>query len=73
MTYIGRCEECGQPVITGSGQSHREPAYPVTGWEVARKAGGANHIRNRERVPGRVRHVGCLPDPNINDDQETLL
>lgn len=71
--YIGPCEKCEQPVYTGTGQKHRDPAFPVTGWEVPRAQGGANHIRGRERLPNRVRHVGCLPDPALNELQEALL
>lgn len=71
--HYGVCEKCHQPVISGSGQKHRGPAFPVTGWEVPREQGGANHIRNRERVPNRVRHVGCLPDLAVNELQAALL
>lgn len=73
MTHYGVCEKCHQPVIDGSGQKHREPAFPVTGWEVPRDQGGTNHVRNRDRIAGRVRHVGCLPDPKISELQESLL
>lgn len=52
---VGPCEHCGQQVRSD------EAAYPITGWEVARSAGGANAIRERERVPNRVRHERCLP------------
>lgn len=57
MTYYGVCERCGQPV-----QSPQQPAFPITGWELLRVAGGANKITGRERIPNRVRHVTCLPD-----------
>ena len=66
MTLYGVCEKCGEPV-----RSPQQPAFPITGWEVLRDGGGANAIRNRERIPGRVRHVTCLPDPN--EAQESLL
>jgi hypothetical protein len=57
MTYYGTCERCGEPV-----EAPQTPAYPITGWEVGRSGGGANAIRNRERIPDRVRHMTCLPD-----------
>ena len=66
MTYFGTCEKCNEPVTT-------TPAYPVEGWEVARDQGGANHIRNRRRLPGRVRHASCLPDEKIHANQGSLL
>lgn len=74
MTYFGVCEACGEPVqTTGADRfsSDRQPAFPVTGWEVPRAQGGTNHVRNRERVPNRVRHVACLPADDAG--QERLL
>jgi len=65
MLY-GTCEKCGQPV-----ESPQTPAFPVTGWEVLRSAGGANAIRDRQRIPNRVRHEVCLP--NGNEAQERML
>lgn len=65
---LGICEKCGEPV-----RDRHTAAYPVTGWEVLRDQGGANAIKNRERVPGRIRHVRCIPDPRINEAQEALL
>lgn len=56
MTYYGTCEVCRRPV-----QSPHTPAYPVTGYEVLRSQGGANAIRNRQRVPGKVLHETCVP------------
>jgi hypothetical protein len=61
MIY-GTCEKCKRPV-----ESPQTPAFPVTGWEIARSQGGANSISLRERVPNRVRHSTCLP--RSNDDQ----
>jgi hypothetical protein len=63
MTYFGVCEKCGQPV-----ESPQVPAYPVTGWEVGRSGGGANAIRNRRRVPDRVRHATCIPTARERED-----
>jgi hypothetical protein len=66
--FYGTCEKCGQPVTS----ERDRPAYPVQGWEVQREEGGANAIRNRQRIPGRVRHETCLPNP-INEAQERLI
>lgn len=66
MTHFGICEKCGQPVTSS-------PAYPVTGWEISRGQGGANMIKNRERIPDRVRHAHHVPDPKVNEDQESML
>ena len=67
--YYGACESCGQPVRDTNGP----PAFPVKGWEVLRADGGANQIKLRERIPNRVRHAHCLPQGNVNEDQESLL
>lgn len=66
MPPLGVCEKCGRPV------TKHDAAYPVTGWEVLRAEGGANHVRNRERIGNRIRHVACLPDPRVNEAQEAL-
>lgn len=66
MPPLGVCEKCGRPVDKTSA------AFPVTGWEVLRDGGGANAIRNRERVPGRIRHINCIPDPRVNEEQEAM-
>jgi hypothetical protein len=71
MTYFGTCEACSEPVVGFSG-SERGPAFPVEGWEVPREQGGTNHVRNRRRVPGRVRHVGCLPGDDAAQEQMAL-
>jgi hypothetical protein len=34
-------------------------AYPITGFETTRHAGGANRILGRQRVPERVAHALC--------------
>jgi hypothetical protein len=68
-TFFGTCEACGKPVTDAEGR----PAYPVEGWEVGRDGGGANAIRNRRRLPGRVRHEVCLPNLKVNENQESLL
>jgi hypothetical protein len=61
MTYYGVCEACHHAVDTNAEDPrHRRPAFPITGFEVPREGGGTNHIRNRERVPNRVRHEACL-------------
>lgn len=72
MTFFGNCEACGKPVESGATEKSKRPAFPVVGWELLRERGGANAIHGRERVPGRVRHVGCLPDPSDNPDQGAL-
>jgi hypothetical protein len=64
---LGVCEKCGEPV-----NSKLDAAYPVSGWEVLREQGGANAIRNRERVGNRIRHVRCIPDPRVNEAQEAM-
>jgi len=66
--HYGTCEKCGTPV-----ESPQQPAFPVTGWEVGRSGGGANAIRNRQRVPDRVRHVTCLPSDKARDNQGGLF
>jgi hypothetical protein len=71
MSYRGLCERCREEV--NPEKNGRRAAYPVTGFEVEREGGGANQIRNRERVPGVVFHEGCLPDPRLNDEQQKLL
>ena len=65
-THYGLCEKCHEPVV-----EPQVPAYPVTGWELLRKQGGANVIHLRERIPNRVRHQKCLP--KTNDEQGALL
>jgi hypothetical protein len=64
---VGVCERCGNPVREGNA------AYPITGWEVLRQQGGANAIRERERVPNRVRHESCLPSKVALAAQGSLL
>lgn len=66
MPPLGVCEKCGQPVTKANA------AYPVTGWEVLREDGGANAIRNRERIGNRIRHAHCIPDLRVNEAQEAL-
>lgn len=71
MEHYGVCEKCRQPVTSQSGP----PAWPVHGWEVQREQGGANHIRDRQRIPGRVRHAHCLPtvrERSIAEGQEEM-
>lgn len=64
---VGRCEHCGEAVRDTAA------AYPITGWEVPRAQGGTNHVRERERVPNRVRHEGCLPSRVRQRAQGSLL
>jgi hypothetical protein len=72
MTYYGVCEVCHFPVQSDAeDQRHRRPAFPITGFEVPREGGGTNHIRNRERIPNRVRHVACLAAEPV--EQGSLL
>lgn len=70
-TYYGPCEKCGNPVTDVDGP----PAFPVHGWEVQRSEGGANQIKDRQRIPNRVRHARCLPtlrERSINDGQGAM-
>ena len=70
----GICEICASKV-----EDTQTAAYPVTGWEVERYAGGANHITLRERLPNRVVHAVCLEGrkrrrkQGIGDDQGSFL
>lgn len=66
MPPLGFCEKCGGPVTKANA------AYPVTGWEVLRADGGANAIRNRERIGNRIRHERCIPDLKVNEAQEAM-
>ena len=70
MTFYGICEACNNPV-----QDPETPAFPVTGWEVLRAGGGANAIRERQRIPNRVRHAvdDCLKKKPGEGQQESLL
>lgn len=72
MTHYGTCDHCAQPV-TGRPGTQDGPAFPVQGWEILREEGGANQIHGRERVPGYVRHVRCLPSRVLESAQERLL
>lgn len=57
MIY-GPCTVCGRRVDT------HDPyvvALEVTGWEVLRAQGGANHIMDRART-GKAAHHACLQD-----------
>lgn len=52
----GRCVFCGRPV-----EVVHTAAWPVSGWEIERGAGGANQIVGRERVlDGRIAHGPCI-------------
>lgn len=66
MPPLGKCEQCGRTV------TKHNAAFPVTGWEVLRDGGGANAIRNRERLPNRVRHIECLPKEGVIEGQEAM-
>ena len=55
MKIIGICEFCHREV--DEYQSH---AFPVHGWEVKRRQGGANKITGKVRQPNRVAHATCL-------------
>lgn len=74
MAAKGQCMICGYDV-----KAHEMAAYPVTGWELERMQGGANHIAERERVPGRVAHVACYQSEQrqrklgVSGAQESLL
>ena len=75
MTFHGNCEICGNPV-----EPHHTPAWPLQAecWEIGRPGGGANHIVNRRRQPGRITHWTCL-EPRLRrqklglEGQETLI
>jgi hypothetical protein len=51
----GTCDICGDPVT-----NTQRAAFPVTGWELERGAGGANQITGRKRIPGRIAHASCV-------------
>lgn len=51
----GTCEFCVRPVL-----ETEKAAFPVTGWEIERDAGGANQIFDRERVEGVIAHESCV-------------
>lgn len=53
MSYGGPCMYCGAAVEAESA------AYPVQGFELTRRGGGANRILGRERVPGKIAHKTC--------------
>ena len=53
--YLGTCEFCGN-AVTGN----QPAAYRVRGWELERRAGGANYIAGKERQANRVCHVTCV-------------
>lgn len=55
MMFRGTCEFCGQEVRSGESAAHR-----VRGWEIERKAGGANYIAGKERQPNRIAHARCV-------------
>lgn len=69
--FRGNCEKCGKPVDPE--RDGKRAAFPVLGWEVERKEGGANQIHGRTRIPDRVRHEGCLPPAHLHEGQEALL
>lgn len=51
----GTCEFCGSEVTR-----LQQAAWPVSGWEIERDAGGANHIAGKQRLPNRIAHARCL-------------
>lgn len=53
--YRGTCEFCGKEV-----QMRESAAHRVRGWEIERKAGGANYIAGKERQPNRIAHAYCV-------------
>jgi hypothetical protein len=59
MTVRGVCEFCGREVRQGE-----SAAFRVRGWEIERKAGGANYIAGKERQPNRICHARCVEDHN---------
>ena len=69
MTFVGWCERCGGKVDADYA------AYPITGWEYARREGGANQIHHRERIPDRVAHPHCadLIEHGKQGEQTSLL
>jgi hypothetical protein len=72
VTFYGTCDYCFDPV-NGKPGTDDGPAFPVTGWEILREEGGANQIHGRERIPGGVRHVKCLPTKVQEEAQGRLL
>lgn len=55
MPFRGRCEFCGEAVVTGELAGFR-----VRGWEIQRTTGGANYIAGKERQPDRIVHARCI-------------
>lgn len=55
MTERGPCEFCDRQVTSGD-----LAAFRVRGWEIERKAGGANYIAGKERQPNRIVHAVCV-------------
>lgn len=53
--YRGTCEFCKEEVRSGESAAHR-----VRGWEIERKAGGANYTAGKERQPNRIAHARCV-------------
>lgn len=72
MTQYGTCVYCHTLV-----QSPQTPAFEVRGWEYLRAGGGANAIRERTRIDGRIAHASCLPHLMRKErgvaEQETLF
>jgi hypothetical protein len=73
VSYLGPCTFCDEYV------AERDAAYPIRGWEVVRRGGGANRILGRERVEGQVAHRWCAErevqrrQAGIADGQGALL
>lgn len=54
-SYRGQCEFCGKEVTSG-----QLAAFRVRGWEIERRAGGANYTAGKERQPNRIVHALCV-------------
>lgn len=68
MSMKGQCVECGEQVNTYSRDFYRQ----VVGWELTRKHGGANAIKNRE-VTGQVMHYSCMTKKQQVIGQEAMF
>jgi hypothetical protein len=51
----GTCVDCGAPVA-----SSQTAVYEVRGYVSERRGGGANHVREQQRVDGRIWHEPCF-------------
>lgn len=51
----GTCVDCGRPV-----EPLQVAAYEVRGYTLDRRGGGTNHVREIQRIDGRIWHEQCF-------------